>query len=253
METDKIHFVSTLRLSVILPCILLGLLGPSGRAAQPTDGKMTFLVARSKIGDPFFERSVVLMLPDAGSVTAGLIINKSNPVAVGKLFPKSAALANRTVTAYFGGPVDVRVPSLLFRSSAASKHSIPIYGDVYLTFDTRSIVGLLKSSPPSSLRLFLGRAQWGYGQLQNEIRMGAWYKMRERGDVVFSLSPQSLWRKLHDEAALGKYIEYQLPSGTRGNTPSILECASEATPFDTAATGCTWAPPGSNPTKDFGN
>jgi putative transcriptional regulator len=133
-----------------------------------------------------------------------------------KVFTARVARGNRADHAYFGGPVDIDVPSVILHASAPPKQALRLYGDVYLSFDSRLITRVLrKGQPSSSLRVFLGRAQWDPEQLQNELSEQGWYRMKAKGDLVFSPDPRSLWRRLHDETAPGKYIDYRLPSGSR--------------------------------------
>jgi len=199
--------------SLLVVCILMGLLGPSARGAQNDKNKLEFLVARGQIHDPFFQHSVVVMLPSVKSpLVVGLIVNKPTRMTISNLFPKSPEFNNRTEYAYFGGPVNVAVASLVFRSPTAPEHAFHVYGDAYLTFDSTLISTVFQNSEPASrVRLFLGRAQWAPAQLRNEIQQGAWYKVEAEGDLIFSASPQSLWRTLHTRAAPSKYIKYRLP------------------------------------------
>ncbi len=204
--------------SWFLACAQLSLFVLLAQAARtPTQGQLLFLVARREILDPFFERSVVLMLPRTDfPLVVGLIVNKPARVPLGKIFPQSPRLKTQTARAFFGGPVDVHVPSLIFRTSEAPRHALRLYDDVYLTFDSRLIVAQLEKRKPSSkLRLFLGRAQWAPGQLENEMDHGAWYSERKPGNLIFSLAPQQLWQTLHDRLSPGHYIRYVIPQQTR--------------------------------------
>ena len=155
-----------------------------------------------------------MMLPTKNSpLIVGLIINKPTRVTLGKLFPESPAFQNRTEPAYFGGPVDVRVPSVVFRSPTVPKEALQLYGNVYLTFDSDLIDTLFQNAQPASIpHLFLGRAQWAPAQLENEVQRGSWYRVRAEGDLIFSSNPQGLWRTLHDRAVLdGNDISNALP------------------------------------------
>ncbi|HET7099766.1 MAG TPA: YqgE/AlgH family protein [Terriglobia bacterium] len=184
-------------------------------AAQKNKEQIDLLVARAEVRDPYFRHSVVLMLPETQSqLVVGLIINKPTRLTVGKLFPDSPELKDRTEPAYFGGPVDIRTPSVIFRSSTAPENAIRLYGSVYLTFDSDLIIKALQDPRSGSgTRLFLGRAQWAPGQLQNEIRRGGWYRIQADGGLVFSSHPENLWPTLHSRAAPSKYIRYGLPPG----------------------------------------
>jgi putative AlgH/UPF0301 family transcriptional regulator len=198
----------------LLACLLLGLIAIPARAAERKEKRLLFLVARSQIRDPYFEHSVVLMLPLVDTpIEVGLILNKTAPVPLGKLFPESPGLANRTQLTHFGGPVDVHVPGLIFHSFTVPPHALLLYGDVYLNFDSDAISTMLQNPQSSSKMLFfLGRAQWAPEQLDYEVHRGDWYKMHEDGDLIFTSDPQMLWRTLHSRAAPDKYLKSDLPS-----------------------------------------
>jgi putative AlgH/UPF0301 family transcriptional regulator len=104
---------------------------------------------------------------------------------------------------------------MAFRSEKEPDNTVRLYGDVYLTFDSDQISSTLQSPKPGAgPRLFLGRAQWAPGQLDNEIQMGGWYRIKAEGDVIFSPDPDKLWPRLHARAAPSKYIRYRVPPGS---------------------------------------
>lgn len=167
------------------------------------EGKAILLVARPGLGDPFFKESVVLMFPPSVTVEDGLlvgmIVNKPTHVTLSDVFPEEKALKDRTDTTYFGGPVEPRVPGLIFRSSKAAKQAVQIFEGVYVSFDLDYMKGLLKEPEKTpDLRLFVGRAQWAPVQLQNEMNLGAWYGLPVDTSLVFNTNPQYLWHKLYD-------------------------------------------------------
>jgi putative transcriptional regulator len=180
--------------------------------------QLLFLVAREPVLDPFFERSVVLMLPLQGEpLIVGLVVNKPTLVPLTKLFPESPTWKNRPDNAYMGGPVDMSVPSLVFHAAKAPKQAMPLYGDVYLSFDSKLISKLMQEPKQSGeLRLFLGRAQWAPEQLQGEALEGSWYSLRAEGDVIFDHDAEHLWRRLHDRAQPPSDVDYVLPRGPKG-------------------------------------
>lgn len=199
---------------VLLMFVILGPLVASARGAKKDENQVVFLVARRQVQDPYFYHSVVLMLPSVKSpLIVGLIVNKPTRMDLGELFPQTPAFKNRTDHAFFGGPVDVGVVSVAFHSQKAPEHAFHVYGDVYLTFDSNLISSVFQN-PHSGfrLRLFLGRSQWGHGQLQNEMREGGWYQLRAAGSLIFSTEPQNLWRMLYNRAKPSNYIKYESPS-----------------------------------------
>jgi putative transcriptional regulator len=170
-----------------------------------SEDKTLYLVARPDLKDPIFKESVVLMFPSsmmagAGPVV-GLVVNRPARVALSEIFPNDSALKDRSETVYFGGPVYPRSPGVVFRSSKAAKQAALLFGDVYVSFDSDFIKELLKNPERTpDLRLFLGRSQWAPAQLENEMAMRAWYSVRAETNLIFSASPQSLWRNLFERA-----------------------------------------------------
>jgi putative AlgH/UPF0301 family transcriptional regulator len=151
---------------------------------------------------------VVLIFPSSvvavENLVVGLIINRPARVPLGELFPNDKSLKNRTETAYFGGPVDPDVLGAVFRSSEAAKPATLLFGDIFVSFDSDFIKQLLnKPEKTPDLRLFVGRSQWTTAQLQNEMDLGAWYSVRAETNLIFSASPQMLWRTLFDRAEPG--------------------------------------------------
>ncbi len=66
--------------------------------------------------------------------------------------------------------------------------------------------------PPSKLRLLLGYAGWGPGQLENELSEGAWLVAPLQSDVIFDVDPDAMWE--HVVRSLG--IEPATLVATRG-------------------------------------
>jgi putative transcriptional regulator len=48
-------------------------------------------------------------------------------------------------------------------------------------------------SPPSEVRLLLGYAGWGPGQLESELTEGAWLLAPPEGHVVFDVPLEEMW------------------------------------------------------------
>jgi putative transcriptional regulator len=174
--------------------ILIAIAAVGGATENATD-KVLFLVARRELSDPLFKRSVVLMLPlHNTNLVVGLIVNKPTQIPLREVFPKNSAFKKRSDTAYFGGPVDTNAPSALFRSSKALKQAVHLTGDLYVSFDSHFIEGILKKPKRVlGVHLFLGRAQWAPEQLRYEALRGAWYSGREENSWIFSGDPEDVW------------------------------------------------------------
>ena len=51
----------------------------------------------------------------------------------------------------------------------------------------------LAERPPADLRIFLGYAGWGEGQLEMELAQGAWVVAPLSSDVVFDVPKEAMW------------------------------------------------------------
>ncbi len=197
--------------------LVAGLLaGPSSTpcwSEQKPESKLLYLVARPSILDPLFAKSVVLMLPLTGEpLVVGLILNKPTHIPLAKLFPGSRPLKERTDTAYMGGPVDPDTAALVFHSPRPFDQAMPLYDDVYVTFDLKFITSRLKDPKQTGdVRLFLGRAQWDPKQLQDEAFDGSWYSLRAEGQVIFEGDSAKLWQRMHVRARPPSSVQNLMP------------------------------------------
>lgn len=207
-------------ISAIVLCLFLLLLtAPVRSQNQPDQGtdknKTAFLIARPEIGDPIFKQSVVVLFPSSvvasegrERVVIGLIVNRPARIALSEFFPGQKAFKDRSETAYFGGPVDMRSFCALFRSAKEFKQAVRLFGDVHVSFDSNFIAQHLKKPGEiEDLRLFLGRAQWSPEQLQNEVELGAWYNVPAEMNLIFTPNPQYLWNNLLQRAAPGPIVQ----------------------------------------------
>jgi putative transcriptional regulator len=174
-----------------------------------------FIVAGRDLPDPSFHDSVVLMLPfKEQGLLVGLIINKPLKLKLSNVFPDSPELQKNQAAAYFGGPVDFEAVarSAVFRSKTPPKNAIPVFGDVYVTFDSTEMATLAgDAQQASTLRVFLGRAQWDPGQFEGEVARGSWFSQPATADSVFNGFPESLWRALIDKADPSPVVQDRPP------------------------------------------
>ena len=177
-------------------------LGTAARAEELPGG--TLLVATTELGDPNFSRSVVLLLRHDESGAIGVVINRITSLAPTKVFPELAdGLGKYAGTLYRGGPVAAgRVLFLVRGLAAATVQGPEIIDKVFLSADPDSLPEITKlASGPDEFRIYAGHAEWTAGQLENEMKHGAWTAVPANADLVFSDKPQKLWEQLAARAA----------------------------------------------------
>ncbi len=155
-----------------------------------------FLYAAPAMRDPNFAESVVLLVEHGAGGSMGLIVNRPTRVPLRELLPgfddKTSSLRF-----YAGGPVQPEAILALVRTSWPSESARRVLSDVYLTGaldDVRSALGA--KDPGATLKVFTGYTGWGKGQLEAEVRAGAWVMDRADARSVFSPDPMELWQRI---------------------------------------------------------
>ena len=161
----------------------------------------TFLVASPSLMDPNFTRSVVLICRHGLEGTYGLIINRRTERTVSDLKSDASLLDGRDDPLYLGGPVAGDTLQVLHRHGTSLPGGMAVMGDVHLGGDP-AILGNILSGPSNpgegteSTRFVLGCSGWGEGQLDSEIREGAWIVCEAEERFVFDPDPGTVWRRV---------------------------------------------------------
>lgn len=154
------------------------------------------LVATPVIGDPNFERTVVLLLEHGDDGAFGLVLNRPSDLDLLDLLPEWSGVATSPRVVFVGGPVEPQQAISLARADPARTGPAwrPLVGDIgTLDLDrTPAEVG------PGlvELRVFAGYAGWGAGQLEGEIAAGAWFVVDAEPADVFAKHPDELWSQV---------------------------------------------------------
>jgi putative transcriptional regulator len=154
----------------------------------------TLLIASDKLGDPNFAETVVFIIRrDSIEGTLGVVLNRPMELTLAKAFPSLRANSDPV---YEGGPVSPDAVQALLRSSTKPGDAERITSDVYAVAHKALLEkSITEHVPHAKFRVYLGYAGWGPGQLENEIRQGAWTTMHGVR-YVFDQEPASLWPRL---------------------------------------------------------
>jgi putative transcriptional regulator len=129
-----------------------------------------------------------------GSVPAGLVINRPTKIAVSHLFPDLENLARVEDKVYFGGPVALESIWFIVRADSPPQQAIRVLDGVYLSNDRRLLRELLvREKPMEGLRIFIGYAGWGPGQLEGEIARGDWTLAPADAGAIFERKAERPW------------------------------------------------------------
>jgi putative transcriptional regulator len=186
-------FLRTL-LPALFALLVAGGVAPLAHAADSGASSALLLVARDDLPDPNFGDAIVLVLNNLGPAPAGIILNRPTRVTVAKLFPDDARLSHVDDRLYFGGPVDVPSVSFLFRAATPPDNAVTVTDGVYLSRDPELLKKLLaRDRPMDGLRIFMGYAGWGPGQLEDEIGRGDWTLKPADASAIFERRSEHPW------------------------------------------------------------
>lgn len=159
-----------------------------------TGGKL--LIAEPMLGDPNFDRAVILMVEHNDEGALGVVLNRPSDLQVRMVLAEWRDLAADPPVLYVGGPVEPNgVLALARRRGEAELQGwAPVVGDVGM-FDLHVDPATL-APVVAGVRFFLGYAGWGPGQLESELEAGVWLVVDAFADDVFASDPDEMWRSV---------------------------------------------------------
>ena len=155
-----------------------------------------FLLAASRLRDPRFARTVVLLLEYDGSGALGLVINRPTEASLDDVLV--APLPNSEGHAVFaGGPVEHGRMIALLRSRAEVDGAERLFGDVHASGSMDTLRrALALDGHAADVHAYAGYAGWAPGQLDAEIARGDWIVAPADAESIFDTPPGDIWRNL---------------------------------------------------------
>ncbi len=174
-----------------------------GAADETEEGFLAghMLIAMPGIGDPRFERAVILMCAHSAENAMGVTVNHPlDGLSLGDLLerlgvkPKVKRLEQVVLA---GGPVDRERGFVIHTADyATSDATLPVNEELSLT-PTREVLEAMVDAErkPRQSILALGCATWGAGQLEQELRENVWLACEADEDLVFDADHETKWAR----------------------------------------------------------
>jgi putative transcriptional regulator len=156
------------------------------------------LIAMPGLGDPRFERSVILLCRHSPERAMGLIVNKPMPdlpfdQLMGQIGIPVTGSA-RSIRVQFGGPVEPGRGFVLHSDDyGVDAATMAIRGGFAMTATVDILEALGRGEGPERALLTLGYSGWGPGQLESEIRRNDWLIADAAADLVFAADCGGKW------------------------------------------------------------
>jgi putative transcriptional regulator len=151
-----------------------------------------------QLADPNFRRAVILVVHHDEDSTFGLVLNREVELSIRELCESLEFDWNGETSAEvaWGGPVESHTGWVLFQddleTDVEAEHISHLDGELCFA-GSMDVLQQLAERPPQDLRIFLGYAGWGEGQLESELAQGAWVVAPLSPDVVFDVPVDEMW------------------------------------------------------------
>ena len=152
------------------------------------------LVSMPQMLDPNFSKTVVLLAEYGAHGAFGLVLNRrmdeparsivtaDEPL---NIHPEHVSLHRRP------GRADARVDSDGGRD--LDPEALEVMNGVYLSASPTLVRRTLEAEPDPVMRMVVGYAGWGAGQLDVELAEGSWLLAPVESDLIFETSADTMW------------------------------------------------------------
>lgn len=158
----------------------------------------SFIIAMPQLVDPNFHRAVVLMIEHGDEGAFGLVINRPGRTRIGELCTNLKVTwgGDERAMSLSGGPVGTDQGFVLHGAVADDQvvKSRDVADGVRMALDMESF-RVLCARPPERFRMLLGYAGWGPGQLESEVRAGAWLTTEVDPSLIFDTPVEETWQR----------------------------------------------------------
>lgn len=157
--------------------------------------KGTLLIAKPFLGDPNFERGVILMCEHNEQGSFGFVLNQTTDLYLGDVLEETIY---QDITLHLGGPVEKNTLHFIHRRPDLVNGGTEIMKDVYWGGDFNSVKTLLNLNTlkQEDVMFFIGYSGWSGGQLDDEIKQDSWIISSTTSDFLFSTPPGNFWREI---------------------------------------------------------
>ncbi len=170
---------------------------PAPNNAPATQAPQTMmLVATPALSDPLYGATVLVARPIGGGQFLGFIINKPSKVTVAQAFPKHEPSQKVQAPIYVGGPERANsIFALVNTEQDPGQGSMKLTQDLFLVLAGSTVDKVIENDPEHA-RFLVGAVLWRPGELESEIKRGAWYVEQPDTNIMMRKETKNLWQDL---------------------------------------------------------
>jgi putative transcriptional regulator len=170
--------------------------GPGETPARPSlAGQL--LVAAPWMGDPRFERTVILIVKHDPGGAIGIVINRpigEQPLdSIFKALGQKEADVAGSVRVFSGGPVQPEVGFVVHSPDYRRPETVAVTDRLSITTSVAILRDIGDKRGPAKVLVAFGYAGWGPDQLEHEIAERAWGLAEADPALVFDEDRDNVW------------------------------------------------------------
>jgi putative transcriptional regulator len=155
------------------------------------------LVAAPTMGDPRFERTVILMVRHDKDGAFGITINRPiaerSLAALMEIIGESGTAAEGTVRIFAGGPVQPETGFVVHSGDYHRTGTIDINARLAMTSNRDILRDIVRNSGPKQSLIAFGYAGWAPGQLEGELARRDWVIAPGDSKLIFDEDRNKVW------------------------------------------------------------
>lgn len=175
------------------------------------------LLAMPGIGDPRFERAVILMCQHNAEGAMGLVINKPlQKLSVADLLAQLEVDAGEEledVIVHAGGPVEPSRGFVVHSTDYEQPSTLQVTESIALTATIEILRDIAEGRGPARALVALGYAGWAPGQLDRELTKHGWLSAPATDALIFETPLEKKWTR----AMTSIGIDVRMLSGEAGH------------------------------------
>lgn len=164
---------------------------------QPATLTGQLLVAKEALRDPRFVRSVIYLLHHDATGAMGLILNRPvTEASLSELLEQAGlegAGVKGDIRVHFGGPVEPGQGFILHTADYTIEGTRIVKNGIAITTRPEMLRAIGAGNGPRRSLFALGYAGWAQGQLEAEIKAGAWEIVPADEALVFDEDTETKW------------------------------------------------------------
>ncbi|HXS32017.1 MAG TPA: YqgE/AlgH family protein [Steroidobacteraceae bacterium] len=155
------------------------------------------LVAMPGLDDPHFSQTVTLVCEHSDKGALGIVLNKPLTMRLSEVLTqmnlpaRDEAVGEQTVLR--GGPVHQDRGFVLHRPGGSWESTHKISESIQVTTSRDVLAAMARGEGPEKAFIALGYAQWGAGQLEQELKDNSWLTLPLDESVLFELPYEQRW------------------------------------------------------------